>query len=390
MSAASKVHQHYTDFVDLFFIVGVSLGVERSISIFATPLSLQFAFLVTAFIIIGLSWVFYHESTDELPYMSFRQSWLRFSFDSAIAFSYIFLILNTYHYAIFAITVCIIYLLYGLHGFSTVWEWGWFRGWPLKPNSTPNLWLVFSLAFLVIGYASSYFERTLGVDIGGFLTLVLVLFGIGMSRFLRHSHKARPATMRFAERAGLQPRLVVALDVDGVLAEQVPHVLARAEKEMGVKMRKEEITAWDTPVGGVPFDKLILRYLLDPEFVISMPIVEAAELAVKTIRTNCEVIVASSRPKETEAETIKWLTDNFGMTSEMFTNTTGTRKSVIDADVLIDDFVPNLKSFVDGGHHRKGILFSQPWNSQHDEIAELQEKGIIIVKNSWKEIALVF
>lgn len=179
---------------------------------------------------------------------------------------------------------------------------------------------------------------------------------------------------------------MVVLDVDGVLAEQVPPVLARAEKEMGVRMRKEEITAWDTPVGGVPFDKLILKYLLDPEFVMSMPIVEEAQSAVKMIRANCKVVVASSRPKETEAYTIKWLVDNFELTSGMFRNTTGTKKSAISAHVLIDDYIPNLKSFTDRGHGRKGILFSQPWNNQQDEIAELKEKNIITVKNSWKEI----
>ena len=183
---------------------------------------------------------------------------------------------------------------------------------------------------------------------------------------------------------------VVALDVDGVLAEQVPPVLARAEKEMGVRMRKKEITEWDTPVGEIPFDKLIARYLLDPEFVISMPVVEGAQSAVKAIRTNCKanykVIVASSRPKETEAYTIKWLTQNFGITPDMFRNTIGTKKSAIAAHILIDDYVPNRKSFTDEGHGRKGILFSQPWNTQQDEIVELKKEGIIIVKNSWKEI----
>jgi 5'(3')-deoxyribonucleotidase len=349
--------------------------------------------LVTAFIIIGLSWVFYHESTDVLPYVGFRQSWLRFCFDSVIAFSYIFLILNVNSYSTFSIVVFVIYLLYGLHGFATVLECGWFRGWPLKPNSTPNLWLVFSLGFLGIGYASSYFIDSLGNDIGGFLTLLLVLFGVVLSRFLRHSHKARGPIQNFAERTSLQPRPIVALDVDGVLAEQVPHVLTRAEREMGVKMEKEQITEWDTPVGGIPFDKLIASYLLDPKFVISMPVAEGAALAVKTLRTKCEVIVASSRPRETEADTIKWLTDNFGIPSESFTNTTGTRKYVVNADILIDDYIPNLRSFIDGGKHRIGVLFSQPWNSQkgqHDEIDELEKKGVIVVKNSWKEIESIF
>jgi len=385
-----KTSEHYTAFVDLFFIVVVTLGVQKSIDLFASPLSLPFLFLVTAFVIIGLSWVFYHESTDKLPYTGFRESSLRFFWDCAIAFSYIFLILNVNNYTQFTFVVSIVYLLYWVHGYSTVWEFGWFRGWPPKPTSAPNLWLVFSLIFVLFGYASWYFVTVYGVNGGGIATFLLVLLGVGTSRFLRHSHRVRDTTQNFAEKIHLQGRPAIALDIDGVLAEQVPHVLERAEKEMGVKMKKEDITAWDTPVGGIPFDKLIARYLLDAEFVASMPVVEGAVHAVKTIRGKYPTGVASSRPKETETETVKWLTDNFGMKADRFTNTTGTDKSLIDANILVDDYPPNLKSFIAKSRNRRGILFSQPWNTQHDEIAELIQKGSIVVRKSWEEIESLF
>jgi 5'(3')-deoxyribonucleotidase len=143
-------------------------------------------------------------------------------------------------------------------------------------------------------------------------------------------------------------------------------------------------------VGGIPFDKLIARYLLDAEFVASMPVVEGAVDAVKTIRGKYPTGVASSRPKETETETVKWLTDNFGMKADRFTNTTGTDKSLIDANILVDDYPPNLKSFIAKSRNRRGILFSQPWNTQHDEIAELIQKGSIVVRKSWEEIESLF
>jgi hypothetical protein len=60
---------------------------------------------------------------------------------------------------------------------------------------------------------------------------------------------------------------------------------------------------------------------------------------------------------------------------------------------MIDDYVPNVKSFIDGGKHRMAVLFSQPWNSQQgqqNEIEELERRGTIIVKKSWKEIELLF
>ena len=178
--------------------MGVTLGVERSVTIFANPLSLPFAFLVTAFIIIGLSWVFYHESADKLPYVSIEESGLRFFLDSAVAFTYFFLILNVDNYTTFTIVVSIIYLLYFVHGVSTVVECGWFGDWPLKPTSTPSLWFVFFLIFLLIAYVSS--------SVGGSWTLVLVWVGIALSRIIRHSKTVRPQALRFAQWAYLQPR----------------------------------------------------------------------------------------------------------------------------------------------------------------------------------------
>jgi 5'(3')-deoxyribonucleotidase len=80
------------------------------------------------------------------------------------------------------------------------------------------------------------------------------------------------------------PNASIAVDIDGVVGDQVPHVLARAEKEMGIKMSKQEITEWDTKVGKIPFDKLIAQYLLDPNFVLSMPIVSGAADTLSGLR----------------------------------------------------------------------------------------------------------
>jgi 5'(3')-deoxyribonucleotidase len=213
--------------------------------------------------------------------------------------------------------------------------------------------------------------------------------GVALSRYLRHG-KYGNKTLRTLIWLHLQQRPVVAIDVDGVLANQVPHVLRRAEKELGVKMKKEDVTAWDTPVGGIPFDELIVKYLLDPNFVMTMPVMEGAVSAMEVVRKWAKIVVASSRPRETEDNSIQWLAQNFGLSRNQFKNTTSTGKSFLDADLLIDDNIGNVRSFVENGNHNLAILFSQPWNKQRDQLKELIEKKTIIVKEGWPEIEVLF
>ena len=183
----------------------------------------------------------------------------------------------------------------------------------------------------------------------------------------------------------------IAVDVDGVVADQVPHVLARAEKEMGVKMTKTDITEWDTPVGGVPFDKLIAGYLLDPKFVLSMPVVRGAKSALDKIRREHKIIFASTRPVATEKQTKQWLHSVLRWVSEQdFVNTVATGKSGLETDFLIDDYIPNLRGFVLNHKGKRGILMSQPWNTNIDDVRDLTSRSRIIVLRSWHEVGGFF
>ena len=93
------------------------------------------------------------------------------------------------------------------------------------------------------------------------------MFGIATSRILRHNYESRLA--KALGQLRLQPLPTVALDIDGVLADQVPHVLSRAEQEMNVTMTKSQITALNTKVGKIPFRYLILDYLKCPKTLFS-------------------------------------------------------------------------------------------------------------------------
>jgi 5'(3')-deoxyribonucleotidase len=191
-------------------------------------------------------------------------------------------------------------------------------------------------------------------------------------------------------RLGLTLPLVVAVDIDGVLADQVPHVLSRAKREFGVSMEKTEITAWDTRVADIPFDQLIARYLLDPSFVMTMPEMPRAKEALAVIRSRAKVIVGSSRPVETEKETILWLREHFDFDESQFINTALTGKAALPADILIDDNLDNVGNFVRTKDSKFAILLSQPWNWDRSHIRSLIEDKKIIIKENWSYIRNFF
>jgi 5'(3')-deoxyribonucleotidase len=396
----AKQSEYFTRFVDIFFIIVVTLGVQHSISMFSNVLSgaiyPDFALLMLSFVAVGLSWVFYHLSVDDLPYLGVAQSWLRFLLDSAIAFSYTFLILSVDNLNTFGLVLGTIYFLYWVHGYSTIREHGWLilRD-SIAQSSVPWFWFPFGIYFILVsGYLCISlpwlcpFQVTPG-PLTDWAIVLMYWFGVALSRYLRHG-KYTHKIVGGLRKLHLQHRPIIALDVDGVLADQVPHVLSRAEREMGTKMKKEQITAWDTAVGEIPFDRLILKYLQDSEFVMKMSPMEHARHAVDTIQRTCDIIVASSRPKETENYTVQWLRDNFGLDERQFKNTTKSGKSGLKADVLIDDNIGNIKSFVEASKHHLGILFSQPWNTQMDAIGKLIDGRRIVVKASWDEIRSMF
>jgi len=183
----------------------------------------------------------------------------------------------------------------------------------------------------------------------------------------------------------------VAIDVDGVLADQVTHVLARARKDYGVRMSKNDITAWDTKVDSIPFDKLILRYFKKSKFVATMPIMKGSIGAIRLLRQKARIIVVTNRPIGTKRETFRWLARNFKIKSSEFHDyARSPGKATLDADVLIDDRIRNIKSFTRPHSNRYGILFDQPWNrDKHDRRGCTMAKKIIIARN-WSQVVVLF
>lgn len=173
--------------------------------------------------------------------------------------------------------------------------------------------------------------------------------------------------------------LRIAVDIDGVLADQVSLILKRLNSKYQIQLTKEDITEWDQKIGDTSIDVEIEKALLENDYVSNLPIIEGAKEGMQYLWQNHFVIVATSRPKETEDATRDWVSSNFKF--HEFCNTRGKSKSCVKSDVLIDDYIPNIEDFTnDTG---VGLLFSQPWNQDRSKIKHLIEIGKIYCCENW-------
>ncbi len=79
----------------------------------------------------------------------------------------------------------------------------------------------------------------------------------------------------------------VAIDIDGVIADQIAGVLERIEKQYGVRMTREEVRAWDQPVPGTTTDiKIEIEKALstDPTYILGMPAIEGSVESIARLR----------------------------------------------------------------------------------------------------------
>jgi|GEM_PF-3717852 len=128
------VSERFIQFVDIVFGVVVAQGFVRYFDLIINPGSSWFAFcvLVSAYIVIILSWIGYHQSISRYPYeVRTVKAWIRMFFD--------FLVVSVYARLLFSIAdfkagaenarldnylwnYPLIFGLYLLSGFTRIWE----------------------------------------------------------------------------------------------------------------------------------------------------------------------------------------------------------------------------------------------------------------------------
>jgi 5'(3')-deoxyribonucleotidase len=154
--------------------------------------------------------------------------------------------------------------------------------------------------------------------------------------------------------------LKIAVDIDGVLADQVGAVLRVIEKEYGLKYLKSDVNRAHWTFSGREIWAEIARLLADPEYTLGVPLIEGSQKGVEQLADHDVCVVTARRPNS-EVATKQWLSTHFPYLTKYFYARTGTKHN-IPSDVLIDDLDMNIVEFVKSDPNRCGILFVHPWS----------------------------
>lgn len=180
--------------------------------------------------------------------------------------------------------------------------------------------------------------------------------------------------------------VTIAVDVDGVLAEQVIPVLQRIKEKYGISLSKEQITEWDYPIADTDIRREIELAEMEEGFVKSMLPIEGCREALAQLARSFLVVVATSRPPMTDSWTREWLSAN-GIKYHRLINTHVEGKSLPKVQILIDDYVGNIEEFItSGSDSRQAILFSQPWNTEHHSLRPFIAAKQVYIATGWSKV----
>jgi 5'(3')-deoxyribonucleotidase len=179
--------------------------------------------------------------------------------------------------------------------------------------------------------------------------------------------------------------LKIALDVDGVLADQVAAVLKRIERDYGLKYTKMDVNKAHWSFAGKDVWEEISKLLTDPEYVMTVPVIGGSQAAIQQLNEQ-ELCVVTARRPETETATKQWLSMHFPSLKEYHHARTGTKHS-IPSNVLIDDFDLNIVEFVKSDPCRRGILFKHPWSLNDVDIEKYADQ--VYFCNGWQSVLKV-
>jgi 5'-nucleotidase len=151
----------------------------------------------------------------------------------------------------------------------------------------------------------------------------------------------------------------IAFDVDGVVADILTEWLDRYNKEWNDVLTPNNITEWGIDKFVKPgCGKHIFKYLDDPSLYDNVfPYLGALECVNKLKEQGYRIVWATSSPALSYGRKFFWLKEH-GFISDQKDYFETQDKSLIRADVLVDDYQNNLSDFIG-----RRILLSRPWNT---------------------------
>ena len=169
--------------------------------------------------------------------------------------------------------------------------------------------------------------------------------------------------------------MIVAIDVDGVIADLMQVVLAQYNGDYKDSLVKDDIRAWDVSLFvKSECGKKIFSYFEDPHIYDDVKPINESLLGITNIRQmGNRVIFATTSANGTHGAKLAWLSI-FGYLSDRKDYIECADKSLIRADVLIDDGIHNLLVFPG-----ERVIFTQPWNKSMSVSGSWRA-------NNWEEV----
>ncbi|MEP6613014.1 MAG: 5'(3')-deoxyribonucleotidase [Mucilaginibacter sp.] len=172
----------------------------------------------------------------------------------------------------------------------------------------------------------------------------------------------------------------IAIDMDGVIADEVVQLLTWYELHYGVKIHPGELNG-RREEDVVPEKDAYRKLSAMPGYFRSTPVMPGAIEAVKTLMENFDIYIVSAAMQypHSLSQKLDWLGEHFPFISWRNIIFCGD-KSIIGTDYMIDDHIKNLDYF-----KGKTIMFNAFHNVNHthhqrvnnwDEVLELMAKEV--------------
>lgn len=176
----------------------------------------------------------------------------------------------------------------------------------------------------------------------------------------------------------------IGIDVDNVIADSVPTLIAEANKYFKTNFTYNDIYIYDFhKILGVSREEMsvFMKKIFSEKVPLRCKTIKGAKEAIHKIKENYEIYIVSSRRKEFKADTIEWLNNN-DIPYDFVEHVTDKQKHIYAIDkgieVFIEDDLEQAISLAENGI--KVFLFDHPWN----RAGNIQD-GYMRVK-SWDEI----
>ena len=154
---------------------------------------------------------------------------------------------------------------------------------------------------------------------------------------------------------------IIAIDVDGVVANLHIPWLARYNRDYNDNFTVEQWTKWGIhelvkPECGAKF----YQYIEDPSIYDETPVIKDSLSHVKILQAHFRVVFVTASTIGASGKKFQWLKKN-GFINDQNDYIECRDKSLIYSDYLIDDDIKNIEKPVPYGK-RINIIFTQPWN----------------------------